>query len=169
MVSDLNRKKCQFLLPRVEYLGHQTSSDGIQPLQTKIEAILKAPIPGHVQKLGLFLGLINYYGKFIPNLSTILQSLNALLQVGTKWSWSTTCEKTFRKAKKEIVSAKVLTYYDPTLRIKLAADASAYGVGAVILHKMRDGAGRPIAFASRTLTKSEKNYAQLEKEALSLV
>ena len=150
-------------------VGHQISSDGIRPLQTKIETILKAPVSGNVQKLRSFLGLINYHGKFILNLSTLLQPLNALLQAGTKWSWSTKCEKAFQEAKKQIASAKVLTHYDPTLPIKLAADASAYGVGAVISHRMPDGTERPIAFASHTLTKSEKNYAQLEKEALSLV
>ena len=64
---------------------------------------------------------------------------------------------------------KVLTHYDPTLPIKLATDASSYGVGVVISHRKPDGTGRPMAFASCTLTKSEKNYAQLEKEALSLV
>ena len=66
----LKQDKCQFLLPRVEYLGQQISSDGTWPLQTKIEAILKAPIPGNIQQLRSSLGLINYYGKLIPNLST---------------------------------------------------------------------------------------------------
>ena len=86
-----------------------------------------------------------------------------------KWSWSAKCEKAFQETKKRIASAKVLTHYDPTLPIKLATDASAYRVGVVISHTMPDGTERPIAFASRTLTASEKNYAQLEKEALSLV
>ena len=92
-----------------------------------------------------------------------------MLQAGTKWSWSTKCEEAFQEAKKQIASAKVLTHYDPTLPIKLVADASTYGIGAVISHRMPDGSERPIAFASHTLTKSENNYAQLEKEALSLV
>ena len=68
-------------------------------------------------------------------------------------------EKTFQVAKKQIASAKVITHYDPTLPIKVAADVSTYGVGAVISHRMPDGTERSIAFASCTLTKSEKNYA----------
>ena len=100
-------------------------------------------------------------------MSTLLQPLNALLQAGTKWSWSTKCEEVFHEPYEQIASAEVLTHYDSTLPIKLAAGASVYGVGAVISHKMPDGTGKPIAFASRTLTKNEKNYTQLEKEALS--
>ena len=64
----LKQENCQFLLPKVQYLDHEISSDGIQPLLTKIDAITKAPIPQNVQQLRLFLGLVNYYGKFIPNL-----------------------------------------------------------------------------------------------------
>ena len=128
----LKQEKCQFLLSKVEYLGHQISSDGIRPLHNKIDAIVKAPIPGNVQQLRSFLGLVNYYGKFIPNLSTLLQPLNALLQAGTEWVWSTNCEKAFQEAKEQPASASVLTHYDPTLPIKLAADASAYGVSAVV-------------------------------------
>ena len=116
-----------------------------------------------------FLGLVNYYGKFIPNLATLLQPLNSLLQANTKWVWSRECTQAFQDAKKKIASAQVLTHYDPALPIELAVDASPFGVGAVISHSMPNGAERPIAFASRTLHKSEKNYAQIEKEALAIV
>ena len=120
------QEKCRFLLLTVEYLGRQISSDGVRPLPTKIEPILKAPVPGNIQKFRSFHSNY-YYGKFIPNLSTLLHPLNALLQAGTKWSWSIKCEEAFREAKKQIATAKDLTHYDPTLPIKLAADASAYG------------------------------------------
>ena len=144
----LKQEKCQFLLPKVQYLGHEISCDGIRPLLTKIDAIIKAPAPQNVQQLRSFLGLVNYYGKFIPNLSTIIQPLNTLLQIATKWTWSNTLiGEGITKAKEQVTSAKVLTHYDPVLPIKLAADASAYGVGAVISHRMRDGTERPIAFA----------------------
>ena len=76
----LKQEKCRFLLPKVEYLRHQISSDGIRPLLTKVEAIVKVPVPGNIQKLKSFLGLINYYGKFMSNLSTLLQALNVLFQ-----------------------------------------------------------------------------------------
>ena len=78
------------------------------------------------------------------------------LQVCFAYINTTKCEKAFQKAKKQIASVKVLTHYDPNLPIKLVADASAYGIGAMISHRMPDGTERPIAFASRTLTASEK-------------
>ena len=115
------------------------------------------------------MGLVNYYGKFIPNLSTLLYPLNSLLQSNKKWCWSTECSKAFQNAKKQLTSACILTHFNPNLPIALAADASAYGVGAVISHIFSDGFELPIAFAFRTLTSAEKNYSQLEKEALALI
>ena len=165
----LKQEKCGFLLRSIEYLGHIISQNGIQPVPTKVTAILNAPKPINVQQLRSFLGLVNYYGKFIPNLATLLHPLNALLRADRKWKWSPECDKAFQDAKDQLTSAKVLTHYNPTLPIVMAADASAYGVGAVISHVFPDSSERPIAFASRTLTTSEKNYAQLEKEALALV
>jgi len=93
---------------------------------------VKAPPPANVQQLRSFLGLINYYGKFIPNLSTLLHPLNSLLQSSKKWSWSTDYSKAFQNAKNPLTSACVLTDYNPTLPITLAANASAYDVGVVI-------------------------------------
>ena len=145
----------------MEYLGH--------PLSCKVEAIVQAPEPQNVQQLRSFLGLLNYYGKFIKNLATLLHPLNKLLQQNVKWYWSTNCAIAFKQAKQELVSSKVLAHYDIKLPIKLAADASSYGVGAVISHVYPDETERLIAFASRTLTTAEQNYAQLEKEALGLV
>ena len=165
----LKLEKCEFLLTCIEYLGHVVSKDGIQPVPSKVEAIINAPIPVNIQHLRSFLSLINYCGKFIPNLSTLLHPLNVLLQANKKWEWTSHCSKVFKAAKDQIISAGVLTHYDPTKPITLAADASAFGVGAVISHVLPDNSECPIPFASRTLTTSERNYAQLEKEALILI
>ena len=116
-----------------------------------------------------FLGLVNYYGKFISALSTITHPLNQLLCHQTKWQWSQECEKSFQKLKDQLSSDQVLVHYDSTLPVRLACDASQYGVGAVISHLMPDGTERPIAYGSRTLTKAEKNYAQIDKEAAAII
>ena len=99
----------------------------------------------------------------------MVHPLNQLLQKDAKWTWTPDCAEAFLAAKQALNSSKVLAHYDPSLPITLAGDASAYGIGSVISHVLPDGSEKPIAFASRTLSSSEKNYCQLEKEALSLV
>ena len=165
----VKKQKCKYMAASVEYLGHCIDSEGLHATEGKLQAILKAPSLRNVQELRSFLGLVNYYGKFIPNLSTVLHPLNDLLRQNVRWKWTAACEQAFAAAKQGLASSKVLTHYDPALPLKMAGDASAYGVGAVISHIMPDGTERPIAFASRTLSTSERNYAQVEKEALSLV
>ena len=153
----------------MEYLGHRIDAKGLHTTSGKLEAIREAPTPQNVTQLRSFLGLLNYYGKFIANLATLLHPLNNLLRQGVLWKWSGEYAKAFRRAKEALISSQVLAHYDPQLPVKLAADASAYGIGTVISHQYPDGTERPIAFASRTLTSSERNYTQLEKEALALV
>ena len=160
----IKKSKCEFFKDSVEYLV-----DALHTLPSKVEAILRAPDPENVQQLRSFLGLLNYYGKFIPNLAGMVHPLNQLLQKDAKWIWTPDCAEAFSAAKQALNSSKVLAHYDPSLPITLAGDASAYGIGSVISHILPDGSEKPIAFASQTLSSSEKNYCQLEKEALSLV
>ena len=165
----MKKAKCNFMQMSVKYLGHRVDAEGLHTTPDKLEAVVKAPAPKNVQELRSFLGLVNYYGKFLPNLATTLQPLNSLLQKDRKWKWTSDCSHAFQLAKDMLTTSKVLVHYDPSLPMKMAADASAYGVGAVISHVLPDGTERPIAFASRTLTSSERNYVQLEKEALALI
>lgn len=155
--------------PHVIFLGHRIDTLGIHPTEEKLKAIMEAPAPRNVQELRSFLGLVNYYSKFILNSATLLAPLNNLLRKEVKWKWTSQRQGSFESAKEALTSSQVLVHYDPALPIQLIADASAYGVGAVIAHILPDGSDRPIAFASRTLTNSEKNYAQVEKDALSLI
>ena len=107
--------------------------------------------------------------EFIPNLSTLVHPLNELLKAGKSWRWTPDCKNVFTAAKEKLSQAPILAHFDPAVPLRLARDASAYGIGAVLSHLYNDGTERPIAYASRTLTSSERNYTQLEKEALSLV
>ena len=125
--------------------------------------------PKNINKLHSFLGLMNYYRKFIWNLATLLHPLHLLLHQGTCWTWTRECQHAFEEAKSRLVTAPVLTSYDPKLPIVLAADASNYGIGAVISYQMQDGYKKPIAFISRTLSTTERNYAQVKNEELSLI
>ena len=148
----IKRSKCAFMYLSVEYLGHIVSEKGLQPTTDKVKAIMGVPKLKNLTELRAYLGLVNYYGKFLPNLAAKTHPLNKLLRKEQKWVWDKTCEEAFHWSK-----------------TALAADASAYGIGAVISHVMQDGTEHPIAFASRTLSSSERNYSQIEKEALGLV
>ena len=155
---------CFSIAKTVEYLGHRVDSNGLHTLTSKVAAITKAPKPRNVQELRSFFGLIHYYHKFLPSLATLLHPLNDLLKTGSKWKWSKECSDAFEKAKKLLVSAPVLAHFDPSLPIKLAGDASSYGIGAAISHVFPNGQEHPIAFASRTLSTTEKIMDKLKRK-----
>lgn len=164
----LKPDKCFFMLQEVEYLGHKISAKGLEPIPEKVRAIVEAPAPRNVSQLKSFLGMLNYYAKFLPNLSTCLAPLYSLLQKKNHWSWGEKQRKAFEEAKTLLTSSSVLTHYDPSKPLILACDASPYGLGAVLSHKVGEDE-LPIAFASRSLAPAEKNYAQIDKEALAIV
>ncbi|KAG8173468.1 hypothetical protein JTE90_024130 [Oedothorax gibbosus] len=164
----LHQNKCEFMKPSVEYLGHRIDKEGLHPVTSKLDAIEKAPSPKNVEELRSFIGLLTYYSKFLPNMATFLAPLYKLLEKNRKWEWKEDVERAFQEAKRTIGSSSLLVHFDNNKEVVLACDASPYGLGAVISHKTAEG-DRPIAFASRSLTKAEKNYSHLEKEALALV
>ena len=161
------KTKCSFMAKEVRYLGHVIDKEGRHPFPEKVDGIKDANPPNNVSELRSFLGMVNYYGSYIRNLSTMLAPLNKLLRVDTKWKWDSACKRAFKEVK-EALTSEVLTHYDPEKELILACDASPYGVGTVLSHIV-DGKERPIAFASRSLTKSEQSYAQVEKEALGII
>ena len=165
----LKRSKCAFVESEVVYLGLKVGSKGLQPVKEKIEPILNAPIPKNVTELRSFLGMVQFYARFLPDLATVLAPLHKLLQREEKWDWSKVQQEAYAKCKRMLASDALLVHYDNRRELKLACDASSYGLGAVISHVMENGETKPIAFASRTLTKSERNYAQIEKEALGII
>ena len=106
---------------------------------------------------------MNYYGKFLHQLSSLLAPLYKLLQKKSRWHWGQEQQEAFAKVKELLVSSQLLVHYDPSKEVILSCDASPYGVGAVLSHIMEDGSEKPIAYASRSLAPAEKKYAQLEK------
>ncbi|XP_035806354.2 uncharacterized protein K02A2.6-like [Amphiprion ocellaris] len=165
----LKRSKCVFQAPSVTYLGHRISAQGLSPLEEKVRAIKEAPSPKNVAELRSFLGLVNYYGKFLPDLSTVLAPLYQLLHKDSSWQWRQTQQKAFQQVKELLHSGPLLVHFDPDKDVILSCDASPYGIGAVLSHRMEDGTEKPIGYVSRTLTAAEKGYSQLEKEGLAVV
>nr|XP_054922049.1 uncharacterized protein LOC126521574 [Dermacentor andersoni] len=163
----LNRDKCRFREKQVSFLGHKIDATGLHPPEN-MEAITEAPRPETVSQLKSFLGLLTYYAKFLPNLATTLVPLYRLLAKGVRWQWKAEHEKAFQAAKRAMVAAELLVHYDPEKPLRLECDASPVGVGAVLSHRIGN-TDYPISFRSRALTPAERNYSQLEKEALALV
>ena len=165
----LKREKCIFMAPSVEYLGHRISGTGLHPTDEKVRAITLAPQPTNVSELKAFLGLINYYGKFLRNLSTVLAPLYRLLQKKVQWKWATEQQEAFDEAKTLLKSPQVLVHYSNSKKLVLSCDASPVGLGAVLSHVEDDGTEHPIGYASRSLTAAERKYAQIDKEALAII
>ena len=152
----INPDKCVFLRPTCVGLGHQIDKDGIHPTSEKVSEIQKAPAPTSVTELKSYLGLVNYYHRFMGNLSGILAPLYELLQKDQPWKWGDDQQRAFDKSKELLQSSRVLVHYDPKLPLILSCDASPSSVGAVLSHKMADGSDKPIAFASRSLLKTRE-------------
>ena len=151
----LNKKKYQFLASEMTYLGYRIDSEGLHPTNEKIRAVQSAPEPTNVTELKSYLGLLTYYGRFLPHLPSTLAPLYALLHQGTEWKWGQKEQESFQQSKNLLLSSNVLVHFDPKLPVVLACDALSYGVGAVLAHKMPDGTEKPIGFASRTFFVAE--------------
>ena len=135
---------------------------------SKIEAVVNAPMPDNVSSLRSFLGLVSYYRQFMGNLSTIAHPLNCLLEKSASWRWTDREQGALEQLKKLLVEAPVLAHYDPAMPLVLACDASGTGVGAVLSHVTPEGE-RPVAYASKSLSKTQQQYSQLEREAYEIV
>ena len=164
----LRKDKCIFGAPEVTYLGHRINQQGIQPVQQKVEAIQDSPRPTNLKELQAFLGMLNYYSCYIPNVTDILAPLHELLQKHVPWRWTQEQEDAWNKAKSALESSQLLVHYSLEKEVTLACNASPFGLGCVS-HIMEDGSGRPISYVSRTLTAAERNYSQLDKEAAALI
>ena len=165
----LKKSKCVFMKPSVEYFAFVVVRHGIHPSPRKVQAIQEVQEPRNATELKSFLGLVNYYCKFIPDMSTLVHPLNRLLMFDAPWTWTETCQVAFKKLKELLLNSPLLAHYDRNKPVRLAVDVSSYGLGAVLSHVSSDGEGKPIAYASRSLSASEQNYSMIEKEALAIV
>ncbi|CAM4728520.1 unnamed protein product [Leuciscus chuanchicus] len=163
----LNMSKCEFSKRKVKFLGFIVSADGMSPDPDKTQAVQDMKEPSNVSELRSFLGMVNQLGKFIPNLSEKDKPLRDLLSTKNMWYWGHDQQKAFHNLKQELSSPPVLQLYNPNKPQKISADASSFGLGAVMLQKEGD-VWSPVAYASRSLTPTEQRYAQVEKEALAL-
>ena len=148
----LNAEKMKLKMTEVPYIGHPLTREGFHVDPKKVEAI------------GRLIGSVNYLAKFVPHLSDILEPLRRLMDKDTEWCWWNIHQQAFDRLKKALTGTPVLQYYDVKKPLCIQCDASDGGLGAGLLQD-----GLPMVYASRALTASERNYAQIEKELLTIV
>jgi hypothetical protein len=160
--------KCLFGVSEIDFLGHTIAADGIKMEKHKFKAILEWPTPKNVAEIRSFLGLANYYRRFIKNFGGIATPVSELLKQNVPWVWSTVHATAFVQLKEALTSAPVLIIANPRVPYELHTDASDYAVGAVLMQDQGKGP-QPIAFESHKLTDAERKYPTHEKELFAIV
>ena len=161
----LRGSKCFFGKQRIDHLGFEYSQHGVGPTKEKTQAILEWPTPTSPKEVRSFLGLANFYRRFIHKFADIASPLNELTGNNTTFSWNESHQQAFDHLKQALSSPPVMSYPTKNDRFVLTTDASDDGLGAIL----STHCGNIIEFASRTLTSAEKNYATIEKECLAIV
>ncbi|KAK8773929.1 hypothetical protein V5799_011538 [Amblyomma americanum] len=162
-------EKCEFFKESLEFLGHRIDAKGIYPSKVKVEAIHQAPAPKNKKELQAFLGMINFYNRFLKGRTEVAEKLYRLLDSHVAWNWGAEHMEAFENLKKLLTSNSLLVHFKTDVPLVLSCDASSVGVGAVLAHRDSKGNEQPVAYASRTLSRAERNYAQIDREALAVV
>lgn len=161
-------KKCTFAQTSTHYLGHIVDSEGLHTDPAKTRSIQEWPAPTNPHEIRIFLGMCNYYRKFIPHYADLAAPLNELLRKDQTWTWTPNEQLAFETLKQRLQTTPVLSLADPTLPYRVETDCSDKAIGAVLKQKL-DNKWHPIAYESRKLNKHELNYPIHEKELLALV
>lgn len=164
----INLEKCHFFQSSVSFLGYEISEEGIRPGKKKLKAVKEYPEPKTVHQVRQFLGLINYFRKFIKDCAVISKPLVKLLKKDASWEWGLEQIQAVNKLKHELLNNALLTIFDPKLPTMLYTDASRDGVGC-ILTQLTENGEKPIQFYSRQTTNEEKKYHSFELEFLAII
>ena len=165
----LNLPKCKFLKSSIEFLGHIVDSNGIHTTNAKIKAVQKFPTPNSVDQVRSFLGLAGYYRAFVQNFSSIASPLTQLLEKDVPFQWNDAQQQSFHALKHALTHSPVLAFPDYSLPFVMYTDASALGIGAVLMQQVDGRRPHVIAYASRTLNDAESRYSVTHLEALAVV
>ena len=161
--------KCNLCRAKVNFLGHIVSSEGISSDTSKVEKVANWPIPTCQRDVQCFLGLANYYRRFVKDYANIARPLHRLTEKNAIFKWTEECQQSFDNLRERLISAPILAFPDCSKPFILDTDASNTGIGAVLSQKQEDGTERVIAYASRVLSKAERRYCVTRRELLAVV
>lgn len=166
----LNEAKCEYNQKQINFLGMTLSASGFVPSPDKVEAIRDCKTPANVENLRSFMGLVTHLSNYIKDLATIGEPLRTLIRKNTKWQWTEKEEEAFNEIRKRICNdINDQAFYSVNLPTKLYTDASGVGLGAVMIQTQEDGIDKVVAYASKSLTETEKKYPQSQRESLAIV
>lgn len=168
----INAEKCHFARSEVQFLGHEITKDAIKPLSSKVEAIDNFPRPSTRKELRRFLGMMNFYRRFLPSAAQTQLPLQLLLgpcikNDRTLIEWTSDSVEAFNACKRMLREATMLTHPAPSARIALTTDASDIGIGAAV-HQLINNVWQPLGFFSRKLTDTERKYSAYDRELLGI-
>jgi len=161
--------KCHFFKVKLDYLGHEISYEGIHPNQQKIEAIVKMLPPIDIAGVRRFLGMTSYYRKFIRNYAQVAEPLYKHVRKGLLSKWDEESDNAFNELKERLIKSPILRYPDYSKEFIIQTDASDFALGGVLTQKDELNREYVVAYASRTLNKSERKYSPTERECLAVV
>ena len=164
----LNREKCLFSQSSVKFVGHLVGQGEVKLDPDKVKAIQKMPEPTNVGDVRRLLGVINQQARYIPQLAEQTEPLRNLLVQKNQWVWGPPQRTAFENIKEELTQSPSLALYDSDRETVLSADASSFGLGAVLRQRQPGGDLKPVAYASRSLSPTECRYAQVVKEVLAI-
>lgn len=160
----LNKDKVKLCKKEIKFYGHILTKDGVKPDEAKVSAIVNMPPPENKQDVLRFLGMVTYLSRYIKNLSNICEPLRRLTRENEAFKWHAEEQKCYENLKKIVANTTLLKYYDPKKPVTIQTDSSSFALGCAMMQE-----NIPVAFASKTLTQTQKNYAQIEKEMLAIV
>ena len=162
-------EKCKWKIREVDFLGVVIGLEGIKMEKKKVKGVLEWPTLKCVKDVQKFLGLANYYRRFIEGFTTVARPLHDLVKKDKKWEWTEKEEKAFKELKERFTKEPVLAAPDIDKKMRMEVDALDYATGGVLLMECEDGLWRPVAFLSKSLNETERNYKIHDKEMLAII
>ena len=162
-------EKCKWKVREVEFLGVVIGPEGIKMEKEKVKGVLEWPTLKCIKDIQKFLGLANYYHWFIKGFAMVARLLHDLVKKDTKWEWIRKEEKVFQELKEQFTKELVLAAPDIDKKIRMEVDVSDYATEGVLFMKCKDGLWRPVAFLSKSLNETERNYEIHDKEMLAII